>query len=158
MVSEAVLQSIPLFQGLKAEELGQVAQYITQKDYVKNELIFTENTGGRQLYIIKSGVVRISKVVSGKEEQNLTLLKEGEFFGELSLLDGKPHTANAVAWKDCQILTLGKDQFEKFLAEDPQSGYQLLERILIGVCGLLRQMDEKFIDMIKFVWEFGAKT
>jgi CRP/FNR family transcriptional regulator/CRP/FNR family cyclic AMP-dependent transcriptional regulator len=158
MVTKEQLKDVLLFEGLSPVELEDVAKYLTFKKYAKGETIFEENTGGRKLYIIQQGKVCISKIVQKGEKQNLTIMKDGEFFGEISLLDGKPHSATAVALRDSSIFILSKEQFDKLLAQDIPGGYQLMQRICMTLCKLLRQMDEKFIDMIKFVWEFGAKT
>jgi CRP-like cAMP-binding protein len=158
MVAKELLEGISLFEGLSQPALESMANCLTLRKYAKGETIFDENTAGQELHIVQQGSVRISKLVREGEEQNLTVLKSGEFFGEISLLDGKPHSATAVALKDSSILSLGREQFERLLAQDAPLGYQLLNRICLTLCRLLRQMDEKFIDMIKFVWEFGAKT
>jgi CRP/FNR family cyclic AMP-dependent transcriptional regulator len=159
VVSIEQLKDIPLFRGLSRQELEDVAAYLTLREYAKGETIFKENTDGEQkLYIIRQGRICISKMVQEGEQQNLTLLKDGEFFGEISLLDGKPHSASATALKDSSVFTLSREQFEALLAKDVPGGYQLMHNICLTICQLLRQMDEKFIDMIKFVWEFGAKT
>ena len=158
MVTKEQLAGIPLFEGLSQAELENVTKYLTVKEYNKGETIFSEDAGGQKLYIIQQGRVCIDKRLSEEEKQNLAVLKDGEFFGEISLLDGKPHSATAVALKDSSILTLTLEQFELLLAQNASLGYQLLHRICLAICRLLRQMNEKFIDMIKFVWEFGAKT
>ncbi len=158
MVSKEQLKDIPLFEGLNQPELENIAKYLSVTEYAKGETIFDENTEGHKLYIIKAGRVCINKKINNAEEQNMSVLRDGEFFGELSLFDGKPHSASAVALKDTSIYMLTAEQFELLLAQDAASGYKLLHRICLGICRLLRQVDEKFIDMIKFVWEFGAKT
>ncbi len=158
MITKEMLEGIPLFEGQSQAGLQNVAKYLTLKQYAKDETIFDEESGGRSLYIIKEGRVRVKKKTGEEEEQTLAILREGEFFGEVSLLDGQPHSATALALKDSAILTLTSEKFEQLLAEDVSCGYRLLHCICLAVCRLLRQMDEKFIDMIKFVWEFGGKT
>lgn len=158
MVTKEQLKDIPLFEGLSPAELDNVAKYLALNEYAKGDTIFNENTEGHKLYIIQQGRVCINKKINKAEEQNMSVLKDGEFFGEISLFDDKPHSASAVALKDSAILTLTSEQFELLLAQDASIGYKLLHRICSGICRLLRQIDEKFIDMIKFVWEFGAKT
>lgn len=158
MVTKEMLECIPLFEGQSQADLENVAGYLTLKQYAKGEIIFDEDSGGRSLYIIKEGSVRVKKKANEGEEQTLAILKAGEFFGEMSILDGKPHSATVSALRDSTILTLSVEKFEQLLADNISSGYQLLHRLCLAVCRLLRQMDEKFIDMIKFVWEFGGKT
>ncbi len=158
MVTREQLKDIPLFEGLSPAELDNVAKYLELKEYAKGDTVFNENTAGHKLYIIQQGRICINKKINKAEEQNMAVLRDGEFFGEISLFDGKPHSATAVALKDSSVFTLTSEQFELLLAQDASSGYKLLHRICLGICRLLRQVDEKFIDMIKFVWEFGAKT
>ncbi len=158
MVKKEDLSGIALFEGFGAGELEKMAGYLSLKQYSKDEMIFNENAGGSMLYVVLDGAISINHLIREGEVQNLAILKKGEFFGEISLLDGKPHSAAAVALRDSTVFTLTKEKFELLLKKDSAAGYQLLHCISTALCRLLRQMDEKFIDMVKYVWEFGAKT
>jgi len=159
MVSAQELAGIPLFEGLSEAELKKIARRLTRKKYKEGEIVFQEGGDGSQrLYVIESGAVRIAKRVDEQEEQTLAVLKPGEFFGEISLMNRKQHSAIAQALKDTSLLILSRDQLDELIGDDPALAYRILRKVSLVICGLLRQMDEKVIDMIKFVWEFGAKT
>lgn len=153
------IKEVSLFKGLSESELGLLSKIIDRQSYASDETIFMENARGKKLYVVESGKVRISiKVSSGGENQTLAILSSGDFFGELSFLDDLPHSATASVLKECTVWSFSKDDFDELAENNPQEYYTILHRIASNVCHLLRQMDEKYIDMVKFVWEFGAKS
>ncbi len=157
MVDHHLLEGIPLFEGLSEEERSLLARYLSERRYGHGETVFIEQAAGQRLYIIREGSVRIIKRVAENESLTLAVLKPGNFFGELSLLTGEPHTATVETLRDSHLLTLGRTEFEDLLVKKPKLGYQVLLKLSQTICKLLRQMDNKFVDIMKFVWEFGAK-
>jgi CRP-like cAMP-binding protein len=152
------LRKMKLFGGLSDNELKLLEKITNQSDYQPGETIFSEGVKGDKLYIIKEGKVRITQKVESGETQPLAILSVGNFFGEISFLDSKPHSANASAMRKTTVISISRKDFDKLAKNNPQEGYTILHRVSEQVCKLLRQMDEKFIDMVKFVWEFGAKS
>lgn len=152
------LKKLKLFDGLSDNELQLLSKITDQRDYQPGETIFSEGAKGNKLYIIKKGKVRVTQKAESGETQPLAILSDGNFFGEISFLDAKPHSANVTAMKEVSIFSIDRNDFDKLAKDNPREGYIILHRISEQVCKLLRQMDEKFIDMVKFVWEFGAKS
>jgi CRP-like cAMP-binding protein len=87
--------------------------------YPKNNMIFSEGEPGDKLYILQKGAVKIVKIVD-KKEVLLAVLKPGDIFGEMALLEAKPRTACAVAYEDCEVLTVNRDNFERMAASQSQ--------------------------------------
>ena len=87
--------------------------------YQKNNMLFAEGEPGEELFIIQKGSVSIAKIVDNKEVL-LALLKAGDIFGEMALLEAKPRVANAVAHEDCQVLTVNRANFEQMIKTQPQ--------------------------------------
>ncbi len=157
MVSKDMLSDLPLFDNLTDEELADLAKVAQLKNYLEGEIIFSEGDAGGHLCVLRSGTVRITKRIRNSEKQTFALLKEKDFFGSLSFLSSREHSATAEALRDTQLIVLDKKGFEQFIQISPTASYKILKKIALYICSLLRQMDEKFIDMIKFVWEFGVK-
>ena len=152
------LKKLRLFSGLSEVELGLLSEIVDQETYQQGENIFSEGAEGDKLFVIKEGKVRITQKVKSGETQPLAILGEGDFFGEISFLDGQPHSATVTAMKESAILYISRKDFDELVENNPREGYTILHRLSAEICRLLRQMDKKFIEMVKFVWEFGAKS
>jgi CRP-like cAMP-binding protein len=103
--------------------------------YKDNRVVFCEHEPGRELYIIQSGKVKISKVVNNNEVM-LAVLETGDIFGEMAILDNKPRSASAVAFGDVSLLAINKANFESMVKAQPQLATRLItllsERIWIA--------------------------
>jgi CRP-like cAMP-binding protein len=87
--------------------------------YPKNTMIFSENEPGKELYIIQKGSVKITKIMNNNEVM-LAILKAGDIFGEMALLENKPRSASAVAYEDTAVLAVNKANFEMMVKSQPQ--------------------------------------
>jgi len=152
------IMNLPLFEGLSDSDIEALSKQISYKEYKPGEDIFLEGEEGSALYILISGSVRLFRSVRGEEKQTLAILKDGKFFGEMSLLEKRGHTATALALRESKIAILSRENFEKLSDDRPETAYTILMRIGLAICSILRDMDQKMIDMIKYVWEFGART
>ncbi|HTO22683.1 MAG TPA: cyclic nucleotide-binding domain-containing protein [Spirochaetia bacterium] len=90
-----------------------------QRNYPKNTMIFSESEPGTELYIIQKGVVKITKIVDDNEVL-LAMLKTGDIFGEMALLENKPRSASAIANEDCSLMAVNKTNFERMVQSQPQ--------------------------------------
>jgi CRP-like cAMP-binding protein len=89
------------------------------RTYPKNTMIFSESEPGTELYIIQRGVVKITKIVEDNEVL-LAMLKPGDIFGEMALLENKPRSASAIANEDCSLMAVNKTNFERMVQTQPQ--------------------------------------
>lgn len=103
--------------------------------YKDNRVVFCEHEPGKELYIIQSGKVKISKIVNNNEVM-LAVLETGDIFGEMAILDNKPRSASAVAFGDVSLLAINKANFESMVKAQPQLATRLItllsERIWIA--------------------------
>jgi CRP-like cAMP-binding protein len=89
------------------------------RTYVKDSIIFCEGEPGDELFIIQKGSVKITKIIENNEIL-LAVLKNGDIFGEMALLESKPRAAGAVAYEDCQLMAVNRENFEKMIKTQPQ--------------------------------------
>ena len=89
------LKRISIFSDLTSEEFEKIFSIIEKKHFNENDVIIEEETEGQALYIVKNGYVKVNKKGEKGEEIFLTVLAPGEHFGEISLLDRHPRSANA---------------------------------------------------------------
>lgn len=94
--------------------------------YPAHEIIFCEYEPGNEFYLIQSGSVRVVKVINGIEK-TLDVLKAGEFFGEMAILENAPRSASIIAYEDCVLLEFNKNNFEMLMKGQPQLAYNLLK-------------------------------
>ncbi len=113
------LSRIPLFQRLTPEELEQLAAEVDQVRYDPDETIFNEQDKGDALYVVETGSVRIWVLDEDVEPVTLKELGNGEFFGELAVLDRGPRSTNATAIGETTLHRLSSDDFQAFLMKHP---------------------------------------
>jgi CRP-like cAMP-binding protein len=89
------------------------------RTYRKNTMLFAEGEPGDELFIIQKGSIKITKIVDNKEVL-LAMLKPGDILGEMALLEGKPRTASAIAYEDCDVMAMNKANFELMIKNQPQ--------------------------------------
>ncbi|OQY40482.1 MAG: hypothetical protein B6229_01650 [Spirochaetaceae bacterium 4572_7] len=82
-------------------------------------MIFGEGQKGSELYIIQKGTVKITKIINSKEII-LAILKPGDMFGEMALLEDKPRSASAICNSDTDIMVISRSNFKKMVSEQPQ--------------------------------------
>jgi CRP/FNR family transcriptional regulator len=91
----------------------------------EDDMVFCENEPGKELYIIQSGRVKITKMVDGQEVL-LAVLQSGDIFGEMALLDNKPRSASAIAAERCTMLAINKVNFTGMVEQQPQLATRLI--------------------------------
>lgn len=91
--------------------------------------IFHENDFSDSMYVVQQGRVQISKSVMAGVEKTLTILEEGEYFGEMSLLLNSPRSATAVALEDSVLIKLGREEFKQLLQASPEAGMAMLTQL-----------------------------
>ena len=118
-----VLQSIPLFEELSSRELDAVRRLLHRREYVAGESIFVQGEPGLGMYIIERGAVSIQSEPSGRELVELT---DGDFFGEIALLNEVIRTATARAKTDCTLLSLFQPDLLGLLDRNTRLGVKVL--------------------------------
>lgn len=94
--------------------------------YSAGDMIFCEFEPGNEFYLIQSGSVRVVKVINGVEK-TLDVLKSGEFFGEMAILENAPRSASIIAYEDSVLLEFNKGNFEMLMQGQPQLAFNLLK-------------------------------
>jgi len=89
------------------------------RTYKKDQIVFCEGEPGDELFVIQKGSVKIIKITDNNEIL-LAVLKTGDIFGEMALLESKPRAAGAVAYEDCQLMAVNKENFQKMIQSQPQ--------------------------------------
>ncbi len=105
------------------------------------DIVFSEGQDGAEMYIIQSGEVEILKQTDG-EQVRLALLEEGDFFGEMAILEDLPRTASARAATDCALVRIDRGTFDQLVRHDPEIAVRMLRKLSFR----LRQAGPSLID------------
>jgi len=89
------------------------------RSFSKDQIVFCEGEPGDELFIIQKGSVKIIKITDNNEIL-LAVLKTGDIFGEMALLESKPRAAGAVAYEDCQLMAVNRANFQQMIQTQPQ--------------------------------------
>jgi len=133
------LRRVPLFEGLTDEDLEAIAKVTVSRSYDKDQIIILAEEEGEALFIIDSGQVKVSIVSEDGREVILSLLGDGAVFGELSLLDGKPRSANVVATENSALYMVRRADFLQLIYKVPKISIALLAEL----AARLRRTDRK---------------
>lgn len=124
----SLLRQIPLFESMEDADLEALAKKLTPKTFAAGEAIFAQGDEGDAMYLIQEGAVDI---VAGSGSQRVTLaaLFGGQYFGEMSLLDGAPRSAGALASRPTHVLALDRDDFVEFVKRRPEAALSIMHEI-----------------------------
>src|SRR5262249_48415084 len=114
------LTKVPLFSELNDEELQQLASVVREQHYKKHTTIVHVDDPGGALYILKSGLVKITIEDQHGDEMILRILYPTDFFGEMSLLDGMPRSATVTAQEPSEVLTMSREHFLSIIEHAPK--------------------------------------
>ncbi len=107
--------------------------------YNDGQVIFLEHEPGNELYIIQEGKVKITKFVNNAEVL-LAVLKKGDIFGEMSLLDNKPRSASAIAFGPVKVMAINKTNFEPTVQAHPEIATRIIELLSERIWLIYRQL------------------
>jgi CRP/FNR family transcriptional regulator, cyclic AMP receptor protein len=128
-----LLAQVPLFEGLSRRHLKQIAEHADEISFREREIIVEAGQRGGTFFVIVEGEVR---VVRG--DRTIARVGPGEFFGEISLLDGGPRTASVIAATPVVAIRLFKASFDKVVREEPR----VAGKILAAVARRLREAEK----------------
>lgn len=123
-----LLRSIQLFESMDDDDAAALAARLVTRELPAGELVFEQGDEGDAMYVIETGGVDIQ---TGSEKQRVVLasLYNGQYFGELSLLDGAPRSARVVTTRDSVLLLLERDDFVDFVKRRPEAALAIMSEL-----------------------------
>ncbi|MCU0607043.1 MAG: cyclic nucleotide-binding domain-containing protein [Candidatus Edwardsbacteria bacterium] len=139
-----LLKQVYLFNDLTQPELERIMAIAYEKTFAKEQPVFQEGEIGDAFYIVTEGQVRISTMVPGVGEEALKVLRPGDYFGEMALIDDFPRSAAAIAHEgDIRLLAVYKRDFRKLMADDAAMANKLMSVFIKTLSTRLRETNEK---------------
>jgi CRP-like cAMP-binding protein len=136
-----------LFRGLVPEALDRIAAIASQEAYAVGHYVFREGEVGDKLYLVLDGKIRISRQLSGMGEEALAILGVGEAFGEMSLIDDTPRSADARVHENAKLLVITREAFEDLLFIHKDLAFEILWNFIKTLSGRLREANDKMAFM-----------
>jgi len=132
------LRSVPLFASLDDEAAKDLRNLLSDRVVPQNTRLFRQGDKGDAMYLIESGRVRISIRDDESQEVTLAELAQGDFFGEMSIIDGRQRSADAQVIEDARLAILSRDAFLAFVRTNPDVALEMLS----ALTDRLRRTDE----------------
>jgi CRP/FNR family transcriptional regulator len=123
------LKGISFFADMSDYDLQQIAEITEEKNYAKGDVIIEERTSAERFFIIYSGKIEITKQFEDGEQFVLAVHSDGDFFGEMALLDEGPRSATARALEPTIVLEISRSNFETLLYRAPVVAYHIIREL-----------------------------
>ncbi|MCX5812222.1 MAG: cyclic nucleotide-binding domain-containing protein [Proteobacteria bacterium] len=133
-----MLEKTPLSKEFSWGELEELSKYMSTETFPKGAAIFEEGDKKAFMCIIFKGKVNILKE-SGNENKLITYIGTGRIFGEMSVIDGSPRSATAIASEETVLIVLTRQEFDRILDEKPRMGAKILQKIAAVMSQRLRE-------------------
>lgn len=157
------LSSIPMFSKLDPEQLATLSELLRVRTFAAHQTIFWIGDPGAEFFVVRQGEVVLTYPDESGREEILGTIGPGEFFGEISLLDGGPRTATARARADVELLALGRDDFHDFLRRHPSAAIHVItvvgqrQREMVGRLRGIRNVNQ-VMEQRATLWHRVADT
>lgn len=152
MIDPRLLREQQFFADLTDDELIVISKITSRKDFKLGDTVFKESEDGQSVYVLKSGEVKACKIAPDGELFTLTIMKDGDIFGEMSFLDGRPRSASIIAMSDLVTYVIERSDFETIVDENPRIIYKIMRNIVFTIHSIVRGMNARYIEMINYMW------
>jgi CRP/FNR family cyclic AMP-dependent transcriptional regulator len=137
-----LLRNVALLNGLDERALASIAALAQRKHYDLRDVVVQQGDPGGELFVIVSGHLKVVSAGAEGRDIALNIMGPGEVFGEISLLDGEPRSATAVAIDRCELLAIRREPFMRFLESSPRTAIELLRVLTFRVRRLTERSDD----------------
>ncbi|MEX1140445.1 MAG: cyclic nucleotide-binding domain-containing protein [Bacteroidota bacterium] len=141
--TQELLSKVPAFAHLTFRELKEVSAIVHRREYRSGEPVFHQGDPGLGMYIIQEGAVSIIIAEVDSEQKELAVLSEGDFFGELGLLDESARSASAVCKTDCLLIGFFRPDLLELIERKPALGIKIVMKLAEIVGERLRKTDKE---------------
>lgn len=150
----AVLKKIPIFEELNPREVSSIERILHRRTYRPGEVIFHQGDAGVGMYIIERGTVEI---ILEPVNQVVAEIRDGEFFGELALLDESPRSATARAKTECRMLGFFQSDLFGLIERDPRLGVKIVLRLASIIGDRLKHSNQQMQQLMHRIHELETQ-
>lgn len=144
-----VLKGLDIFSDVDDHAIRNLSALFEERIYSQEEIILEEGGIGNSMMVITSGQVRVSQTQGPNLEEALIVLKEGDVFGEMALIEDLPRSATIIAHTNVIIFEISRNHFISYIARDSENGLKIVLKLAKILSSRLRETDNKLKAFVK---------
>ena len=152
------IRSVPLFASLDDEAASDLRNLLRVRQVPGDASLFRAGDEGDAMYLIESGRVRITITDEDKKEIVLAELAQGDFFGEMAIIDGKKRSADATVTEDARLAVLSRNDFLTFIHDNPKVALEMLSATFSRLRRTDKLLQQRVSRNVNVVYEKSLKT
>lgn len=138
---------------LSDNEIEVLGALVHERSLADGEFLFEDGTTDDSLHIIVTGKVEVVKRTGDDSFASLAVLREGELAGELSFIDGAPHTVGLRALCETHVLSLKREAFEGIVDSNPQLVYKVMRAVARSAHRIVHRMNTEFVELSNYIFK-----
>lgn len=138
---------------LDEDEAVLLSGLMTERTLKDGEYLTTEGTADDSLHVLLEGKLEVVKQTGADEQASLAVLRAGDIAGELSFVDGEPHSVGLRALCDCHVMSLERGRFEKAVEDHPVLAYKVMRAVVRSARKVLRRMNFEFVELSNYIFK-----
>jgi CRP-like cAMP-binding protein len=137
-----LFRKVPLLSGLSDPVLASIASLAVRKRFEARDVVVQQSEAGGELFVIVEGHLKVVSAGADGRDIALNVMGPGEVFGEVSLLDGGPRSATVAALDNCELVSIRREPFLRFLESSPKTSIELLRALSLKLRRLTERSDD----------------
>jgi len=138
---------------LSDSEIDILSNAMHERGLSDGEFLFEDGTSDDSLHVILAGKVEVVKRTGDDSFASLAVLREGELAGELSFIDGAPHTVGLRALCETRVLSLTRDSFEEMIDSNPRLVYKVMRAVARSAHRIVHRMNTEFVELSNYIFK-----
>ncbi len=134
-------------------EAGILGALMEERKLEDGEFLFEDGTNDDSLHVILTGKLEVVKRTGGDEYSSLAVLRDGELAGELSFIDGAPHTVGLRALCETHVVSLSRVAFEGIVDSNPQLVYKVMRAVARSAHRIVHRMNTEFVELSNYIFK-----
>jgi len=148
-----LIPSSSLGTDLSDSEASILGALMIERKLADGEFLFEDGTNDDSLHVILTGKLEVVKRTSGDEYSSLAVLRDGELAGELSFIDGAPHTVGLRALCETHVVSLSRNAFEGIVEAHPQLVYKVMRAVARSAHRIVHRMNTEFVELSNYIFK-----
>jgi len=148
-----LIPSSSLGTDLSDSEASILGALMIDRKLADGEFLFEDGTNDDSLHVILTGKLEVVKRTSGDEYSSLAVLRDGELAGELSFIDGAPHTVGLRALCETHVVSLSRNAFEGIVEAHPQLVYKVMRAVARSAHRIVHRMNTEFVELSNYIFK-----
>ena len=138
---------------LSEKEAWKLASLMTIRELKGGDYLIEEGTTDDALHVMVEGNLEVVKRTAANGTASIAIVREGHLAGELSFIDGSPHTVGLRALCTSKVISLSRESFESIVEENPLLVYKVMRAVARSAHKIMHQMNDEFIELSNYIFK-----